>query len=127
MKKLILLVLLIFSINVVAQKQQIIKNYTTAVIVTPEGERSEWLDIDTRIFFHYSGQSDKVKIYLKDNVLLLTQISDTFESQTVGGMSYYQLELRSDSGEILFMQVFKDEQYGVRFIFDDLSSIQVTN
>ncbi len=127
MKKLILLVLLMFSLNTFAQKPQIIKDYTTALIVTPEKEVSDWLDVNTRIFFHYNNESDKVKVYLQNNVLLLTQISDTIESETVGGMGYYQLELQSDLGEILFMQVFKDEAYGVRFIFDDLSSVQVTN
>ncbi len=127
MKKLILLVLLAFSMNVFAQKPQIIKNYTSAVVITPEGEKSDWLDVNTRIFFHYNSQSDKVKVYLQNNVLLLTQISDTIESETVGGYEYIQLELQSESGEIVFIQVFKDEQFGVRFIFDDLSVIQVTN
>lgn len=127
MKKLILLVLLAFSLNTFAQKQQVVKEYTTAIAISSEGERSEWFDTNIKIFFNNNNENDKVKIYFENEIYYLTQISDTIESETVGGYKYSQIELKDTGGKVIFIQVFHDTEFGVRVILGNLSSIQFTN
>lgn len=127
MKKLILLLLLVFSLNTFAQKQQVTRDYSIALTVSSSGVKSDWFAVKTRILFNYGNESDKVKLFLENDAFLLTQISETVEGTTTSGMGYYQLEMKDSTGEKIYIQVFKDEKYGVRLIFQDFSTVQVAN
>ena len=64
MKKLILIVVLLFSLTISAQekKEQTVKTYTKALV---EGY---WYDTDLTIVYHYNGESDKIRMYYKNAI-----------------------------------------------------------
>ena len=127
MKKLVLILLLMFSLEAVSQNRQIVKDYSVALSTSSEGVKGEWIEIHTRIFFNYGGQNDKVKIYLGNQYFTYTQIDRTETARTEGGFLYQKLYLIGSEGETMLLQVFEDEEFGVRFIFKDFSTVQVTN
>ena len=63
MKKLILIVVLLFSLTVSAQKNQIVKTFSKA-----KANDREWVDFNSRVFFNYGGDEKVVKIYFGDFV-----------------------------------------------------------
>lgn len=129
MKKLILLILLFFTFFAHSQeKQQFVKSYTIAMFINSAGEKTEWKNLETRIFFNYGNKNDKVKFYIANNVLNFTQIAETKYDKTKNGLEYAELHLLDDkSGEEIYLQVFKEEIYGVRFIDLNFSVMQLAN
>ena len=127
MKKLLLVLLLMCSLTAFTQKQQFIRDYYSAINISSEGIKGEWNEFDTRIFFNYGNQNDKVKVYLGNTPYLLTQVGVTTRGTTKSGFAYTQLILEDHLGERMYMQIFDDEQFGVRFIFKNGSIIQITN
>ena len=133
MKKLLLVLLLMCSLTAFTQKQQIIKDYYSAINISSEGIKGEWTEVNTRIIFNYDNQNNKVKVYLgnnpnnPNNPYSLTQLGVTTRGITRSGFGYAELILEDHLGERMYMQIFDDEEFGVRFIFKDSSIIQITN
>ena len=123
MKKLILIVVLLFSLTVSAQVQQTFKDYSNALITEREVTQ-EWLKLDSRIFFNYGGDEKRVKIFIGNFVE--TYVVDGYqEGVTEGGFEYLAVGLSSAKGETVLMQIFKDVKYGVRIFFNEHTYIQI--
>ena len=90
--------------------------------------RSTWKSEPT--LFKFDSILDKVNITtvksgLKKN---LTRISDYIDSETEGGFVYYSaMYIDQITNQEIMMQIFKDEKYGIRLIYEDGRTVQYAN
>ena len=90
--------------------------------------RSTWKSEPT--LFEFDSILDKVNITtvksgLKKN---LTRISDYIDSETEGGFVYYSaMYIDQITNQEVMMQIFKDEKYGIRLIYEDGRTVQYAN
>lgn len=120
MKKLILIVALLFSLTMSAQKEQIVKDYNYAY------SQGEYKEVKTRFFFNYGGDNSKVRVYIGDKVFNLTQIGATKEGETESRIKYQLLILLdNETLEKLYLQYFETDS--IRIIFNDEVSIEFMN
>ena len=90
--------------------------------------RSTWKSEPT--LFEFDSILDKVNITtvksgLKKN---LTRISDYIDSKTEGGFVYYSaMYIDQITNQEVMMQIFKDEKYGIRLIYEDGRTVQYAN
>ena len=122
MKKLILFVVLLFSLTISAQekKEQTVKTYTKALV------NEAWYDTSLRIFYHYNGESDKVKMYFNNNVSTYKQQGQTLRGATESGEVFQLLTLVDlDTNSVVYLQYFENHyDYGIRLVFGEGLSIQ---
>ena len=115
MKKIILILVLMFSINLVSaqQPQQFRRVYSEiAVIKGNKVSRAE--------------AQNTIKIYMADgSVRYFDQVAERDEGSTFGGMAYNGAMYKDRThGTTVFVQLFEDRQYGVRLIFKNGDMIQ---
>ena len=122
MKKLILIVVLLFSLTISAQekKEQIVKTYTKALV------NKAWYNTSLRVFYHYQGESDKVKMYFGDKVSTYKQQGATLRGATESGEEFQLLTLVDlETNSVIYLQYFENHyDYGIRLVFGDGLSIQ---
>ena len=122
MKKLILFVVLLFSLTISAQekKEQTVKTYTKAFV------NEAWYDTSLRIFYHYNGESDKVKMYFNDKVSTYKQQGQTLRGATESGEEFQLLTLVDlETNSVVYLQYFENHyDYGIRLVFGEGLSIQ---
>ncbi len=122
MKKLILIVVLLFSLTISAQekKEQTVKTYTKALV------NEAWYDTSLRVLYHYSGESDKVKIYFNNKVSTYKQQGQTLRGATESGEEFQLLTLVDlDTNSVVYLQFFENHyDYGIRLVFSEGLSIQ---
>ena len=120
MKKLILIITLLFSLTISAQKEQIVKDYNFAY------SQGEYREVKTRFFFNYGGDNSKVKIYIGDKAFNLTQIGATEEGETDSKIKYQLLKLLDNKTlEEIYLQYFEIDS--VRIVFDGGITIEFLN
>jgi hypothetical protein len=125
MKKIILFLMLVLTINTMSaqQPQQFRRVYSEiAVIKNNKVSRAE---AQNTIFFNY-GNEAVIKIYMADgSVRYFDQTTDRDENSTYGGMAYNGAMYKDRThGMTVFVQLFEDRQYGVRLIFKNGDMIQ---
>jgi hypothetical protein len=125
MKKIILFLMLVLAINTMSaqQPQQFRRVYSEiAVIKDNKVSRAE---AQNTIFFNY-GNEAVIKIYMADgSVRYFDQTTDRDEGSTYGGMAFGSAMYKDRTyGLTVFVQLFEDRQYGVRFIFKNGDMIQ---
>ena len=123
MKKLILIVVLLFSLTISAQekKEQTVKTYTKALVY------GVWYESKPlRVFYHYNGQSDKVKMYFNNKVSTYKQQGATLRGATESGEEFQLLTLVDlETNSVVYLQYFENHyDYGIRLVFGDGLSIQ---
>lgn len=122
MKKLILFVVLLFSLTISAQekKEQTVKTYTKALV---EGY---WYDSDLTIIYHYKGESDKIRMYYKDKMSDYVQQGVTTRGATESGEKFQLLTLVDlETNSVVYLQYFENHyDYGIRLVFGEGLSIQ---
>lgn len=123
MKKLILIAILLFSLTISAQekKEQIVKTYTKALV---EGVWYESKPL--RVFYHYGGESDKVKMYFNNKVSTYKQQGATLRGATESGEEFQLLTLVDlETNSVIYLQYFENHyDYGIRLVFGEGLSIQ---
>ena len=123
MKKLILFVVLLFSLTISAQekKEQIVKTYTKALV---DGVWYESKPL--RVFYHYGGETDKVRMYFNNKVSTYKQQGATLRGATESG-EYFQLLTLVDleTSSVVYLQYFENHyDYGIRLVFGEGLSLQ---
>ena len=117
MKKLFLILMLFISVISYSQKDH--------EILYDQVFRSSWETEQT--LFELDSILNKVKITtvksgLKKNLI---RISDYSDSETEGGLVYYfATYLDEFTEEEILMQIFKDDEYGIRLIYEDGRMVQ---
>ena len=103
MKKLILIVVVLFSLTISAQekKEQTVKTYTKALV------NEAWYDTSLRIFYHYNGESDKVKMYFNNKVSTYKQRGQTLRGATESGEEFQLLTLVDlETNSVVYLQYY---------------------
>ena len=122
MKKLILFAVLLFSLTISAQekKEQTVKTYTKALV------NEAWYNTNLRVFYHYGGESDKVKMYFNDKVSIYKQRGQTLRGATESGEQFQLLTLVDlETNSVVYLQYFNNHyDYGIRLFFGEGLSIQ---
>ena len=123
MKKLLFIVLLIFTITTGYSQQQFREKYSELVLVD-KGEVTR--DTGENIIFYNYANTNAIKIYLhKGAVMFFDKISSVERGATEGGMTYSTaLYKERDTKFIVRVQLFDEDQYGVRFVFSKDKSLQ---
>lgn len=127
MKKIILVWVLILSITTAFSQQEVPQQFRrvyTEVAFTIKGEVTQ-KEAENVMLFNYCNNSE-IKIYMSDgNVKYFIQITDREEGSTDGGMTYssaiYQEKYKTLK---MCVQLFKDREYGCRFIFKNGDMVQ---
>lgn len=125
MKKIILILVLLFSINLVsAQEPQQFRRVYSEIAVIKDKKVSR-TDAQNTIFFNY-GNEAVIKIYMSDgSVRYFDQTTNRDEGSTYGGMAFGSAMYKERTyGTTVFVQLFEDRKYGVRFIFNNGDMIQ---
>lgn len=125
MKKIILFLLLYFSISTMsAQPPQQFRRVYSEIAVIKDNKVSRAIAENT-IFFNY-GNEAVIKIYMADgSVRYFDQTTDRDEGSTYGGMAFNSAMYKDRThGLTVFVQLFEDRRYGVRFIFKNGDMIQ---
>ena len=122
MKKLILFVVLLFSLTISAQekKEQTVKTYTKALV------NEVWYETNLRVFYHYGGETDKVKMYFNNKVSTYKQQGATLRGATESGEEFQLLALVDlETNSVVYLQYFENHyDYGIRLVFGEGLSIQ---
>lgn len=125
MRKIILILVLLFSINLVSaqQPQQFRRVYSEIAVV--KNNKVSRAEAQNTIFFNY-GNEAVIKIYMADgSVRYFDQVAKREEGSTFGGMTYNGAMYKDRThGMTVFVQLFEDRQYGVRLIFKNGDMIQ---
>ena len=123
MKKLLFIVLLIFTMTTGYSQQQFREKYSELVLVD-KGEVTRDTGENT-IFYNYAS-TNAIKIYLhKGAVMFFDKISSVERGATEGGMTYSTaLYKERDTKFIVRVQLFDEDQYVVRFVFSKDKSLQ---
>ena len=135
MKKLILIVVLLFSLTISAQEEntsvikQFVETYTIGKTIEKDGSSSDWTDMgEVRIFFNYSNDPSSVRMYTDTGVRDFKQIGVTTKGKTSSGTDYNLMELYNVlDGALIKLAYYSDTKYGVMIIFEDGTGIQLTN
>ena len=125
MKKIILFLLLIFSISTIsAQPPQQFRRVYSEVAIVKDNKVSRAL-AENAILFNY-GNEAVIKIYMADgSVRYFDQTTERDEGSTYGGMAYNGAIYKDRThGMTVFVQLFEDRRYGVRLIFKNGDMIQ---
>jgi hypothetical protein len=123
MKKLLFIILLIFTITTGYSQQQFREKYSELVLIN-KGEVTRDNGENT-IFYNYANTSS-IKVYLhKGSVMYFDLISSVERGATEGGMTYSTaLYKERDTKFLVRVQLFDEDQYGVRFVFSKDKSLQ---
>lgn len=127
MKKLILFLLLFFTISATFAQEdtpQQFRRIYTEVVVTQKGEVSR-REAENTVLFNYGNQPE-IKMYMSDgSVRYYEQISSREEGSTEGGMRFNSATYQEKTSNFTFyVQLFYDKKYGCRFIFSNGDMIQ---
>lgn len=126
MKKLILFLMLVIVINTMSAQgtpQQFRRVYSEIAIIK-DSNVSRALSENT-IFFNY-GNEAVIKMYMADgSIRYFDQVAERGEGNTEGGMGYNGAMFKDRyQGMTVYVQLFEDRKYGVRFIFKNGDMIQ---
>lgn len=125
MKKLILFLMLVLTINTMSaqQPQQFRRVYSEIAVV--KDDKVSRAEAQNTVFFNY-GNEAVIKIYMADgSVRYFDQVSERDEGFTEGGMGYNGARYKDRTyGTTVFVQLFEDRKYGVRLIFKNGDMIQ---
>jgi hypothetical protein len=125
MKKLLIIALLFIGMMGFAQKAQIVEDYYQCMTISPTNIKSEWVELKSRFIFNYSGNDEIVKVFVGNQVFEFKQQGLTEKGETESGITYQLMNMFNiETFDELSIQVFDDQRYGVRILFDDNSMIQ---
>lgn len=123
MKKLLFIMLLIFTVTTGYSQQQFREQYSELVLVN-KGKVTRDTGENT-IFYNYAN-TNAIKIYLHQGaVMFFDKVSEVDKGTTESGMTYSTaLYKERDSKFLVRVQLFDESQYGVRFVFSKDKSLQ---
>lgn len=127
MKKLLLTILLLFTVTLTFAQTQFSRNYTK-ICVIKKYKTPQWNDAENKIIFNYQN-STTFKIIMNDGTIrFFDQQTDLSEGETQGGFKYQSAIFREQGSALtVYLQIFDDNTYGTRIIFENGDMIQFTN
>jgi hypothetical protein len=127
MKKLLLTMLLLFTVTLASSQSQFTRNYTKICVIRKDKE-PKWESVENKIIFNYQD-SATFKIIMNDgSVRFFDQETDLLEGETKGGIKFQSATFREQGSSLtIYLQIFDDNSYGTRIIFDNGDMIQFTN
>lgn len=124
MKRLLVVLLLVLAVSTGYSQEQFRRIYSQVVLTDKDSKVTKKIAQNT-VIFNY-GNKPIVKLLLNDGTTrMLTQTSDREYGTTDGGVSY-ESAMYEEKTEHFYalLQLFDEEQYGVRLIFDGGQTIQ---
>lgn len=127
MKKLLLTMLLLFTVTLTFAQSQFTRNYTKICVIRKDKE-PKWEYAENKIIFNYQN-STTFKIIMNDgSVRFFDQETDLLEGETKGGIKFQSATFTEQGSTLtIYLQIFDDNSYGTRIIFDNGDMIQFTN
>jgi hypothetical protein len=127
MKKLLLTMLLLFTVTLTSAQSQFTRNYSKICVIRKD-KAPQWESAENKIIFNYQNSST-FKIVMNDGTIrFFDQQTDLVEGETQGGMKYQSATFREQGSSLtVYLQIFYDNSYGTRIIFENGDMIQFTN
>jgi hypothetical protein len=107
MKKLLLGLILLLSVQLHAQ-EQFAKSYNSMVSMK-KYVKSEWTSVDLTVVFNENGKKNIKFYYSGGKVMKFHQISDVYEDKTTAGEGYQSIECIDQDGDKVILQLFNDD------------------
>lgn len=129
MKNILTAILLLLSLSLFSQTPEFHKTYTYFTSKNADGQiTNNWQELTSTFIFNYKEDNSRVKMYVGDKTAEFIQVGNTVTSKTKDGLKFDLLILRDRfSEDVVSLQFFYDQKYGVRLIFDNLSQAQFSN
>ena len=127
MKKLLLTMLLLFTVTLVSAQSQFTRIYSKICVIRKDKE-PKWDSAENKIIFNYQN-SATFKIIMNDgSTRFFDQQTDLLEGKTQGGMKFQSATFKEQGSTFtVYLQIFEDNSYGTRIIFENGDMIQFTN
>ncbi|TRX01354.1 hypothetical protein [Flavobacterium gawalongense] len=127
MKKIFLLILLGFTLTSIGQETEPVqfrRVYTIMTSATEEvGAKEEVEKRETTLFYNYQGTRN-IKIYKEDgSTEIYVKTGPIEEGKTDGGIAWQGGLYLGENGAEIFIQLFDDQEYGVRLLFTGVGII----
>ncbi len=124
MKKFLIAVLLVLAISTGYSQTQFREIYNQTALVDKDNKLTR--AFGENIFIFNYGSEPVIKLYMYDgSVRMFDQITDRKYGTTEGGMTFHYARYEERSQHFtVTVQLFDDEQYGVRLVFSDGQTIQ---
>jgi hypothetical protein len=114
MKKLILLIMLLFTVVAFSQEKPFTRKYNYSILEND----TKYKNIDLTVVFNYKGSKDII-FYLPGKEILMYRISDVTKGITTGGYEYQVFDcINREGGEKVTLQLFDENVLRV-FMNDD--------
>jgi hypothetical protein len=127
MKNLLLTMLLLFTVTISSAQSQFTRIYSKICVIKKDKE-PQWNSAENKIIFNYQD-SATFKIIMNDgSIRFFDQKTDLLEGETTGGMKYQSATFTEQGSTLtVYLQIFDDNSYGTRIIFNNGDMIQFTN
>ena len=119
--------LLLFTVTLVSAQSQFTRIYSKICVIRKDKE-PKWDSAENKIIFNYQN-SATFKIIMNDgSIRFFDQKTDLLEGETKGGMKFQSATFTEQGSALtVYLQIFDDNSYGTRIIFDNGDMIQFTN
>jgi hypothetical protein len=127
MRKLILTLLLLFTLTTVSAQSEFRRNYTK-ILVTTNNKKGDWEFASNNFVFNYKGEPTFKMIMNDGSIRFFDQVTDLENVQTEGGLKYESAAFKEQGKPlIIYLQLFDDAEWGIRVIFENGDMIQFAN
>ena len=127
MKKLLLTMLLLFTVTITSAQSQFTRIYSKICVIRKDNS-PEWKSAENKLIFNYQN-STTFKIIMNDgSTRFFDQQTDLLEGKTIGDIKYQSATFKEQGSNFtVYLQIFYDNSYGTRIIFENGDMIQFTN
>lgn len=105
MKKLLLIIFILFSSFICLAQDTFVEKYKSVISVS-DYKVGEWQDTEMTVVFNANGVKDIVFYYPNETVKTMHQITSSKKGTTENGKEYQIIECIDDFGERLALQLF---------------------
>lgn len=123
MKKLLTIILILGATLVTTAQTQFVEVYDAY----KHSDYKEWTHGKAVVVYNENDDSHRLRLHFKDLNLLFIRTSDFFSGETDSGQRYTVFEVvEYDTGSYIIIQKFEQVELGVRFVFEDLSTLTLS-
>ena len=117
MKRILLIMLLLFSLTTFSQRKQSIRNYTEIGFIDSDGIKSKLYEANTRFFYYYYGEN-QIKVFINNEAKLFYFDDESKESSN--NIKYTKFHcIEGTSCEEVYICLFDDISKGSVILFSN--------
>ena len=124
MKKLLTIILILGATLVTTAQTQFVEVYDAY----KHSDYEEWIPGKALVVYNENDDTHRFRLHFKELNMLFIRTSDFFNGETDSGQRYVAFEVvEYDTGSYIIIQKFEQIELGVRFVFEVLSTLVLSN